>query len=51
MENILLKSDYTRALGLIPKLSDFGLTKILLDSDHTINVEGAGTVTHLAPGG
>jgi hypothetical protein len=37
-------------LGVTPKLSDFGLTKILLDSDHAINVEGAGTVTHLAPG-
>jgi hypothetical protein len=50
MENLLLKSDHTRALGFTPKLADFGLTRILNDAEHTINLTGAGTVTHLAPG-
>jgi hypothetical protein len=105
LENILLKSDHSRALGVTPKvrgpanarawtatrpsdrprparatpwldarpspptptpwpdarpspptptpparqLADFGLTKILNEADHTVNLDGAGTVTHLAP--
>jgi serine/threonine protein kinase len=31
------------------QLADFGLTKILNEADHTVNLTGAGTVTHLAP--
>jgi hypothetical protein len=31
------------------QLADFGLTLILNDSDHSVNLDGAGTVTHLAP--
>jgi serine/threonine protein kinase len=50
LENILLKSDHSRILGVTPKLADFGLTKILNEADHTVNLDGAGTVTHLAPG-
>ncbi len=34
---------------MTPKLGDFGLTKILSDTNATVNVSGAGTVTHLAP--
>jgi serine/threonine protein kinase len=33
-----------------PQLSDFGLTRILSESDSTYNIDGAGTITHLAPG-
>jgi hypothetical protein len=51
MENILLKTDHGRPLGFTPKLADFGLTRILNDADNTVNLTGAGTVTHLAPGG
>jgi hypothetical protein len=32
-----------------PQLADFGLTKILNEADHSVNLDGAGTVTHLAP--
>jgi len=32
------------------QLADFGLTKILRDTDHVVNHNGAGTITHLAPG-
>ena len=53
LDNVLLKSDPTHALGVAPKLADFGLTKILksgADGDSAvINHSGAGTVTHLAP--
>ncbi|KAI8462306.1 MAG: hypothetical protein J3K34DRAFT_527838 [Monoraphidium minutum] len=49
LENILLKSDTSRGLGVTPKLADFGLTKILNEADHSVNLDGAGTVTHLAP--
>jgi serine/threonine protein kinase len=49
LENVLLKSDPSRRLGVTPKLADFGLSRILDDSDATINVSGAGTLTHLAP--
>jgi hypothetical protein len=37
-------------MGVVPKLGDFGLTKILSEADHAVNLDGAGTVTHLAPG-
>jgi serine/threonine protein kinase len=49
LENVLLKSDSTRRLGMTPKLADFGLSRILDDSDAAVNVNGAGTLTHLAP--
>jgi hypothetical protein len=32
-----------------PQLADFGLTRIIRDSEAVINHSGAGTVTHLAP--
>lgn len=40
-DNVLLKTDPLRPLGFAPKLSDFGLTKILLD-EKVFNVSGAG---------
>jgi tRNA A-37 threonylcarbamoyl transferase component Bud32 len=48
-ENILLKSDNTKSMGVITKLSDFGLAKMLRDSEYIVNRSGSGTVTHLAP--
>jgi serine/threonine protein kinase len=49
LENVLLKSDPSRRLGVTPKLADFGLSRILDDSDAAVNISGAGTLTHLAP--
>ncbi|KAI8475115.1 MAG: kinase-like domain-containing protein [Monoraphidium minutum] len=48
-ENVLLKTDRTRRLGFAPKLADFGLAKILSDDCAALNLDGAGTLTHLAP--
>jgi serine/threonine protein kinase len=47
--NILLKTDNTTSKGYIVKLSDFGFSHILLDSDYVVNQTGGGTITHLAP--
>ncbi|KAI8463485.1 MAG: kinase-like domain-containing protein [Monoraphidium minutum] len=51
LDNVLLKSDASTPLGFVPKLSDFGLTKVLSPDARrrVINLVGAGTVTHLAP--
>ncbi|KAI8462418.1 MAG: kinase-like domain-containing protein [Monoraphidium minutum] len=49
LDNVLLKSDPLRPMGFMPKLADFGLSKMLRESDQVINHTGAGTVTHLAP--
>lgn len=49
LDNVLLKTDHLHALGVTPKLADFGLTKILKEDDVVLNHSGAGTVTHLAP--
>ncbi|GBF88715.1 hypothetical protein Rsub_01614 [Raphidocelis subcapitata] len=49
-ENVLLKSDPSRALGFVCKLADFGLVKMLRGSKQYIrNRSGTGTLTHLAP--
>ncbi|KAI8469487.1 MAG: hypothetical protein J3K34DRAFT_459366 [Monoraphidium minutum] len=49
LDNVLLKSDPLRHTGFVPKLADFGLTKIVRGDDQVVNHSGAGTVTHLAP--
>ncbi|GBG00219.1 hypothetical protein Rsub_12704 [Raphidocelis subcapitata] len=49
LENVLLKSDPLAPLGFAPKLADFGLTRIIRESEAAINHSGAGTITHLAP--
>ncbi|KAI8465288.1 MAG: kinase-like domain-containing protein [Monoraphidium minutum] len=49
LDNVLLRSDPSRPSGFAPKLADFGLAKILRETDHAVNHSGAGTVTHLAP--
>ncbi|KAI8469489.1 MAG: kinase-like domain-containing protein [Monoraphidium minutum] len=49
LDNVLLKSEPTRPLGVAPKLADFGLTKILREDDQVLNFRGAGTVTHMPP--
>jgi serine/threonine protein kinase len=48
-ENVLLKSDPSKAIGFVTKLSDFGLAKILRENYYIVNRSGSGTVTHLAP--
>lgn len=48
-ENVLLKSDGSKALGFVTKLSDFGLAKLLREKYYIVNRSGSGTVTHLAP--
>jgi serine/threonine protein kinase len=37
------------AASCAPQLADFGLAKILAGRDAVLNVDGAGTLTHLAP--
>ncbi|KAI8468866.1 MAG: hypothetical protein J3K34DRAFT_515013 [Monoraphidium minutum] len=51
LDNILLKSSPSSAAGLIPKTSDFGLTKVMgrESGKEIINTMAAGTITHLAP--
>lgn len=48
-ENVLLKTDNTKPLGFVTKLSDFGLAKLLRENYYIVNRSGSGTVTHLAP--
>jgi len=48
-ENVLLKSDPSKAIGFVTKLSDFGLAKLLRENYYIVNRSGSGTVTHLAP--
>ncbi|GLI71621.1 hypothetical protein VaNZ11_016888, partial [Volvox africanus] len=48
-ENVLLKSDGSKPIGFITKLSDFGLAKLLRENYYIVNRSGSGTVTHLAP--
>jgi serine/threonine protein kinase len=48
-ENVLLKSDGSKPIGFVTKLSDFGLAKLLRDNYYIVNRSGSGTVTHLAP--
>ncbi|KAI8470348.1 MAG: kinase-like domain-containing protein [Monoraphidium minutum] len=48
-DNVLLKTDATRRLGFSPKLADFGLAKVLAEGGAPPNLDGAGTLTHLAP--
>lgn len=48
-ENILLKSDASCRLGATVKLINFGMSKILNEADHAVNLRVSGTVTHLAP--
>jgi len=48
-ENVLLKSDPSKALSFVSKLSDFGLAKLLRENYYIVNRSGSGTVTHLAP--
>eukprot|EP00201_Polytomella_parva_P010422 CAMPEP_0175058822 /NCGR_PEP_ID=MMETSP0052_2-20121109/12069_1 /TAXON_ID=51329 ORGANISM="Polytomella parva, Strain SAG 63-3" /NCGR_SAMPLE_ID=MMETSP0052_2 /ASSEMBLY_ACC=CAM_ASM_000194 /LENGTH=934 /DNA_ID=CAMNT_0016324261 /DNA_START=67 /DNA_END=2867 /DNA_ORIENTATION=- len=48
-ENVLLKSDGTKSIGFVTKLSDFGLAKLLRENYYIVNRSGSGTVTHLAP--
>ncbi|KAI8470351.1 MAG: hypothetical protein J3K34DRAFT_521472 [Monoraphidium minutum] len=47
--NVLLKSDASRPRGYVPKLADFGLAKVLAEGGAPPNLDGAGTLTHLAP--
>ena len=43
LDNVLLKSEAARAAGFVPKLADFGLTRILGESDAgVVNHSGAG---------
>ncbi|KIY95882.1 Mitogen-activated protein kinase kinase kinase 11 [Monoraphidium neglectum] len=49
LENVLMKTDSSRRIKMTPKLGDFGLAKILNEARHTLNLSGAGTITHLAP--
>ncbi|GFR46005.1 hypothetical protein Agub_g7483, partial [Astrephomene gubernaculifera] len=48
-ENVLLKSDGSKPIGFVTKLSDFGLAKLLRENYYIVNRSGSGTVTHLAP--
>jgi len=48
-ENVLLKSDPSKQIGFVTKLSDFGLAKLLRENYYIVNRSGSGTVTHLAP--
>lgn len=48
-ENVLLKTDVSKQIGFVTKLSDFGLTKLLRENYYIVNRSGSGTVTHLAP--
>lgn len=48
-ENVLLKTDSSRPLSFVTKLSDFGLAKLLRENYYIVNRSGSGTVTHLAP--
>mmetsp|Transcript_11081 Transcript_11081/g.19260 ORF Transcript_11081/g.19260 Transcript_11081/m.19260 type:complete len:904 (+) Transcript_11081:107-2818(+) len=48
-ENVLLKSDPSKPIGFVTKLSDFGLAKLLRENYYIVNRSGSGTVTHLAP--
>jgi hypothetical protein len=50
-ENILLKSDASRNIGFLVKLTDFGLARMLRTEHGSVNHEGmgCGTVTHIAP--
>ncbi|KAI8470520.1 MAG: kinase-like domain-containing protein [Monoraphidium minutum] len=47
-ENILLKTDPSRDLGVTPKLCNFGLAKILNESETAVSFD-AGAATHRAP--
>ncbi|GBF97927.1 hypothetical protein Rsub_10600 [Raphidocelis subcapitata] len=49
LDNVLLKSEQGAPLGFVPKLADFGLSKLLRESHEVINLHGAGTATHLCP--
>ncbi|KIY94397.1 Mitogen-activated protein kinase kinase kinase 9 [Monoraphidium neglectum] len=51
LENVLLKTDRSRPLGATPKLSEFGLTRILSDADHAAGAAppGGATCAHVAP--
>ncbi len=46
---MLLKSDGSKPIGFVTKLSDFGLAKLLRENYYIVNRSGSGTVTHLAP--
>lgn len=48
-ENVLLKTDGSKQVGFVTKLSDFGLAKLLRENYYIVNRSGSGTVTHLAP--
>lgn len=49
LDNVLLKGAPAQPCGYISKLADFGLVKVLGAANAAINVNGAGTVSHLAP--